>query len=96
MPAFEELISSGAFELFSEPGELNNYCDFGVIIDRGVEVADEDGNVRFVAAVVNALKSDFPEWSSGDLLEADSGNVRLRQLISDDGYMLKIEASPVA
>lgn len=92
----EALATREAFEVFAELAEINNYQDVMVIIDRSVDVVDGDGNVRHVAALVHALKDGLPEWESGDLLEAVSGNVKLRQVLTDDGYRQQIEATPVA
>jgi len=93
---FESTVSATSFALFSELGELNGEL-IDVIIDRSVDVVDDQGNVRRVAALVHVAKNqcgNFPAWDSGDLLEADSGNVRLRQVIVDDGFIQRIEASP--
>jgi len=94
--SIETLVSQEAFHEFCELAEINNYCGVEVVIDRSVDVVDADGNVRHVAALVHALKDGLPEWQSGDLLEVASGNVKLRQVISDDGYIQRIEATPVA
>jgi hypothetical protein len=90
-----QLASHASFDMFSEQAEINGEL-VEAIIDRNVEVVDVDGNVRQLAAVVHVKKVScgFPEWVPGDLLEADSGNVRLRQVITDDGFIQRIEASP--
>lgn len=91
--SFESIVSIGAFAPFSEVATLNSE-DVRVIIDRSVDVADASGNVRYVAALVHAMKGTVPDWDPDDVLYADSGDVRLHQVIFDDGQIQKIEASP--
>jgi hypothetical protein len=93
--SIESLASRESFLEFSKLGAINSVPDVEVIIDRSVDVVDGDGNVRHVAALVHVIKSEFPDWDPGDLLEAESGNVKLRQVITDDGYIQRIEATPV-
>jgi hypothetical protein len=93
--SFESEVSSVALSAFSEPATLNSTA-VSVLIDRSVEVVDADGNVRQMAALVHAIKGSLPAWEANDLLTSASGNVRLLQVISDDGYVVQIEARPVA
>lgn len=101
MASFEQMISKAAFDLFHDDSDpalspVLNGVPVAVIIDRSVEVVDEEGNVRQLAALVQALKGSLPAWVANDLLTAPSGNVRLLQTIADDGYVVQIEARPVA
>lgn len=95
MSSFEEDISTASFAAFAIAGELED-TDITVIIDRNVEIVDSEGNVRFFGALVHVLKSEIPEWTSGALLETGDGNFRLRQVVADDGYIQKIDASPAS
>ena len=66
------------------------------IIDLAVDVIDDDGNVRRAAGVAHFLKSELPTWSAGALLETDGANYRMREVIADDGYIVKVEISPTS
>lgn len=90
-----QLASTASFSVFAEAATLNTVA-VSVIIDRSVEVVDEDGNVRQLAALVHAVKGTLPAWVANDLLTAASGNVRLMQTIADDGFIVQLEARPVA
>jgi hypothetical protein len=86
-------VSLAAFSVFSEAASLAG-VSVQIILDRSVEVIDEDGNVKRLAGLIHASKADFPSWARGAVLVTSAGNFTLRELIVDDGYILQIEVSP--
>jgi hypothetical protein len=94
MASFEKDLSEATFAAFSIPADLDGE-DIEVIIERSIEVMDSQGNSRFVDALVHVKKDGMPAWDSGDTIESGDGDFILNQVISDDGYIQKIAASPV-
>lgn len=93
--SIEQTFSHAALDLFAVDATLNGVA-VKVIIDRNVEIADTDGNVRHIGMIVNAKTGTLPVWNTNDVLTSENGNLRLNQLIEDDGFIQKIEARPVA
>ena len=87
-------VSLAAFEAFAEDAALEGY-DVCVIVDKDIEVMDSDGGVKQVAYLVHALKSAF-RWSRNDSLVHDGTTYRLLGRVSDDGFIVKIEAVKIA
>ena len=91
---FEADVSLVAFEAFAEDATLEG-SDVRVIIDKDIEVMDEDGGVKRVAYLVHAIGSAF-DWVRRDTVIHDGTTYQLLEKVADDGIIIKIEAVKVA
>lgn len=87
-------VSALAFDVFADDATLEG-VGVRVIVDKDIEVMDDDGGSKRVAYLVQGLKSAFT-WSRNDSVIHSGTTYRLLDLIADDGFIVKVAAAKIA